>query len=175
NVLRELKEAGMNGIKIDLKGDTETYQRYCGGIDVYKVLRNAREAKGMGLHLEIVNLIVTGVNDDESCLKFIIESHVKNVGVETPIHFTRYHPTPNFLNPPTPVSKLVEAYEMAKESGIKFPYIGNVPGHPLESTYCPNCGKLLIKRFGSDVLEYRVTRDNRCPKCGENIPIKSLK
>ena len=90
--LKLLKESGMNGLKIDLKGDAETYQRYCGGADVGKVWRNAWEAKKLGVHVEIVNLIVTGVNDDEDCLRWLIESHLKEVGAETPLHFTRYYP-----------------------------------------------------------------------------------
>ncbi|RLG39592.1 MAG: AmmeMemoRadiSam system radical SAM enzyme [Thermoproteota archaeon] len=172
-VLTSLKEVGMDGLKIDVKGDPETYLKYCGGIDVYKIWKNAEKAKTMGFHVEIVNLIVTGVNDDEACLRFIVENHIKRLGVDTPIHFTRYYPAFKFSNPPTPVDKLVDAYQMAKKAGIKFPYIGNVLGHPLEDTYCPNCGKRLIKRFGFKVVDYKVTDDGKCPYCGEEIPIRT--
>ena len=90
--LRMLKESGLDGLKVDLKGDAETYQMYCGGVDVERVWRNVQEAKRLGLHLEVVNLVVTGVNDDEECLRWIIEKHLSVAGDDTPLHFTRYYP-----------------------------------------------------------------------------------
>ncbi|MEM3797922.1 MAG: radical SAM protein, partial [Candidatus Bathyarchaeia archaeon] len=75
-VLKALHEAGLDGLKIDMKGDKEVYAKYCGGADVEKIWRNAREAKKMGLHVEIVNLVVRGVNDDENALRWVIERHL---------------------------------------------------------------------------------------------------
>ena len=169
--LKVLRDAGLDGLKIDVKGDVETYRRFCGGVDVEKVWRNAREAKRMGLHVEIVNLVVTSVNDNENTLGWVIEQHLKNVGPETPLHFTRYFPAHKFHNPPTKVETLEKAYMMAKRAGVLYPYIGNVAGHQYENTYCPNCGKALIKRYGYYVLEYSVTAENKCPKCRTEIPI----
>ena len=169
--LRLLKDSGMDAIKIDMKGDAEVYKRYCGGIDVEKVWRNIHEAKRMDLHVEVVNLIVTGVNDDKSCLEWIIERHLREAGAETPIHFTRYYPAYKFSNPPTRIEILERAYEMAKKAGVEYPYIGNVPGHRYENTYCPNCGELLIKRFGYTIIKCKLTAEKRCPKCKHKIPI----
>jgi len=169
--LKALWEAGMDGLKIDVKGDREVYMKYCGGADVDKVWRNAAEAKRLGFHVEIVNLVVSGVNDSENALRWIIESHLKHVGPETPLHFTRYFPAYKFHNPPTKVETLEKAYEMARKAGVLYPYIGNVAGHRYENTYCPMCGKLLIKRHGYYVLKYAVTDDKKCPKCGNRIPI----
>jgi len=169
--LRLLKDSGMDGLKIDLKGDAETYRKYCGGADVEKVWRNIREAKRSGLHVEVVNLIVTGVNDDEECLRWVIERHLKEAGAETPLHFTRYCPAYKFHNPPTKVETLERAYEMAREAGVIYPYLGNVQGHRYENTYCPNCGQKLIQRLGYTIVEYEVTSDKKCPKCGQTIPI----
>jgi len=169
--LKMLRDSGMDGIKIDMKGDAEVYRRYCGGVDVEKVWRNIREAKKMGLHVEVVSLIVTGVNDDESCLRWIVERHLKEAGAETPLHFTRYYPAYKFSNPPTKIETLEKAYEMAKKMGIQYPYIGNVPGHRYENTYCPECGEFLIKRFGYTIVTYKITPKNRCPRCGQRIPI----
>jgi len=169
--LRMLKDSGMDGIKIDMKGDAEVYQKYCGGVDVEKVWRNVREAKKMGLHVEVVNLVVTGVNDDESCLTWIIERHLKEAGPETPLHFTRYYPAYKFTNPETKIETLERAYEEARKAGVQYPYIGNVPGHRYENTYCPECGEVLIKRFGYAVMKYRITPEKRCPKCGRSIEI----
>jgi pyruvate formate lyase activating enzyme len=169
--LRLLEESGMDGLKIDLKGDAEAYRRYCGGADVEKVWRNVREARKLGLHVEVVNLVVTGVNDDEDCLKWVIQRHLEDAGAETPLHFTRYSPAYKFENPPTKVETLERAYEMARKAGILYPYLGNVPGHRCENTYCPNCGEKLVQRFGHTILTYKVTSNKKCPKCGETIPI----
>ena len=169
--LTVLKESGMDGLKIDLKGDAETYHKYCGGADVEKVWRNVREAKKLGLHLEVVNLVVTGVNDNEACLRWVIEKHLKEAGAETPLHFTRYYPAYKFHNPPTEVETLEKAYEIAKKAGVLYPYLGNVQGQRYENTYCPGCGEKIIQRLGCTITAYRVTSDNRCPKCSQTIPI----
>lgn len=169
--LKVLHDAGLDGLKIDVKGDSETYRRYCGGADVEKVWRNAKEAKRLGLHVEIVNLVVSGVNDGENTLNWVIDQHLKNVGPETPLHFTRYFPAYKFHNPPTKIETLEKAYTLAKKAGVLYPYIGNVAGHPYENTYCPNCGKKLIRRYGYYVLEYAITAENKCPNCRTEIPI----
>ena len=171
DALKALHEAGMDGLKIDVKGGSQTYEKYCGGADVEKVWRNAAEAKKLGLHVEIVNLVVTGVNDDVEALRLLIETHLKTVGAETPLHFTRYLPACKFDNPPTKTETLERAYEMAKKQGVLYPYIGNVDGHRYENTYCPNCGEKLVKRRGYFIVKYDVTKDKKCPKCGSAIPI----
>lgn len=170
-VLRALHDAGMDGLKIDIKGNNETYEKYCGGADVEKIWRNAREAKKLGLHVEIVNLVVRGVNDDEESLRWVIERHLEEVGAETPLHFTRYYPAYRFNNPLTKVETLEKAYETARKAGVQYPYVGNVSGHKYENTYCPNCGEKLVGRYGCHILKYAVTEDKRCPKCGTHIPI----
>ena len=65
-----------------------------------------------------------------------------------------------------------EAYKTAKEEGLNYVYLGNVPGHPYENTYCPNCNELLIKRFSFEIVKWNLTKDMRCPSCGQSIPIK---
>jgi pyruvate formate lyase activating enzyme len=170
-VLKALYEAGMDGLKIDIKGDSETYEKYCGGADVEKIWRNAREAKKLGLHVEIVNLVVRDVNDGEETLRWVIERHLREVGAETPLHFTRYFPAYKFSNPPTRLETLEKAYEMAKKAGVLYPYIGNVAGHKCENTYCPNCGEKLIQRHGYYILRYKIRREKKCPRCGTRIPI----
>ncbi|KYH41294.1 MAG: pyruvate formate lyase-activating protein [Candidatus Bathyarchaeota archaeon B26-2] len=170
--LKVLWDSGMDGLKIDVKGDPETYRRYCGGVDAEVVWRNAREAKKMGFHVEIVNLVVTDVNDDEGCLSWVIERHLREVGPETPLHFTRYYPAYRLDNPSTRVETLERAYEAARDAGVLYPYIGNVHGHKYEHTYCPNCGEALIKRFGYRIVRYRLTEDKRCPKCKYRINLR---
>lgn len=171
DVLKALHDAGMDGLKIDVKGGRETYAKYCGGVDVQKVWRNAAEARRLGLHLEIVNLVVTGVNDDEDSLRGTVDRHLKAVGPETPLHFTRYFPAYKFSRHPTRVEVLEKAYKIAKKAGVLYPYIGNVEGHPYENTYCPNCGTMLIRRYGWRVTKYSLTKTKKCPLCGTTIPM----
>jgi len=170
--LKLLWDAGMDGLKIDVKGDAETYRRFCGGVDVEKIWRNIREATRMGFHVEIVNLVVTGVNESEESLRWLIERHLKQAGPEIPLHFTRYFPSYKFDNPATKIETLEKAYRLAKRLGVLYPYIGNVPGHKYENTYCPNCGNTLIKRYGYRIIRYSITEKKRCPKCGFPIPIR---
>jgi len=169
--LKLLHKSGMDGLKIDIKGDSETYKKYCGGADAEKVWRNAEKAKNMGIHVETVNLVVTDVNDDEECLRWVIENHLKKVGPETPLHFTRYYPAYKFHNPPTKTETLEKAYNMAKKAGVLYPYLGNFPNHDYENTYCPNCKTLLVQRVGYHVVRYRITDNKECPYCNQPIPI----
>ena len=170
--LEELYKSGMDGLKVDVKGTQEVYKEYLGGTSVDVVWRNARRALQMGMHVEVVFLVITGVNDDESTIREVIERHCKELGVDVPIHFTRYFPAYEFTNPPTDVSKLEKAYEIAKEVGVKFPYVGNVLGHKGEHTYCPNCNYPVIKRLNWRIISYKLDKDNRCPKCKTQIPIR---
>jgi pyruvate formate lyase activating enzyme len=170
-VLKALHKAGMDGLKIDIKGDEETYKKYCGEVDVKKIWRKAADAKKLGLHVEIVNLVVRDVNDDKETLQGIIERHLKEAGAETPLHFTRYFPAYKFDNSPTRIEILEKAYEMAKKAGVLFPYVGNVDGHRYENTYCPKCGEKLVRRHGYRILKYVITKDKKCPNCGMQIPI----
>jgi len=167
--LRMLREAGLDAINIDVKGDAEAVRRYCGA-EVERVWRNVREARKLGIHVEVVNLVIPGVNDREEQLRELARRHLQEAGEETPLHFTAYYPAHEFRAPPTPVSTLERAHEIAVSEGINFVYIGNVPGHRYESTYCPDCGELLLKRFGLELLESRL-KNKSCPRCGREIPV----
>ena len=168
--LRALAQAGMDAIKFDMKGGPSAYERYCSArADI--VWRNIRLAKELGLHVEVVTLVIPGVNDDEETLRWIAQNVLENAGEDTPLHFTRYYPAYRFDAPPTPVKTLEKAHEIAKSEGLDFVYVGNVLGHPLENTYCPECGRLLIERYGFSIIRYELTPDRRCPKCGREIPL----
>jgi pyruvate formate lyase activating enzyme len=169
--LAALREAGMDAIKFDVKGDPSIYANFCGGAKVEPVWRNAKEAKALGLHVEIVSLLIPGVNDDEGCIDWIVGEHLENVGPETPLHFTRYYPSFEFYSPPTPVSVLEKAREAARNAGILYVYVGNVPGHMFENTWCPSCGELLVKRYGFSIVKNNLAQGRKCPKCGKEVPI----
>ena len=164
--LKNLANAGLDAMNVDLKGDDRVY-RLCGG-KAKNVLKTIKTAKKLGIHLEVVCLLITDLNDDEDCVRWLVENHLRYAGSEVPLHFTRYFPAYLFENPPTPVERIERAIEIAKKEGVEFVYIGNVPGHTYENTYCPNCGELLIKRYSYRVLDVRL-KGNKCWRCGKEI------
>ena len=167
--LRMLHDAGLDAMCIDVKGDAAAVRKYCGA-DVEVVWRNVREAKKFGIHVEVVNLIIPGVNDGEEQLRELAMHHLREAGKQTPLHFTAYYPAYKFDAPPTPLRTLEQAHDIARSEGIEFVYLGNVPGHQYENTYCPNCGEMLIKRFGLELVKINL-KGNCCPRCGREIPI----
>jgi len=170
DALKMLIDAGLDALNVDIKGCKDEVSRFCGA-DVEYVWRNCIEAKRLGAHVEITTLVVTGVNDDLECLRSIAQRIVKDLGENTPWHVTRYYPAYKYHAPPPKVEFLEEVRKIGLEEGLNYVYLGNVPGHPWENTYCPNCGELLIKRYIFDVVKYNLTEKNECPKCGEKIPI----
>ncbi len=168
--LEMLAESGMTGFKADIKGCPDSYRRFLGA-DVEVVYRNARRALDLGLHVEMVFLLIPGVNSGKECIEWVIKRHLDLLGPDVPLHINRYYPAFKFSEPPTPLPLLEWAWKRAREEGINYVYIGNVPGHPAEHTYCPKCGKAVIVRSGYEVLEYLLDRDGRCPRCNTAIPI----
>lgn len=165
---------GLDAMNIDIKGDEEAVSRYCKA-EVEKVWRNARMAKEKGVWIEITTLVIPGVNDDEECLRGIAKRIRKQLGENIPWHVTGYYPAYKFASelyvPPTSTGNLEKARRIGKEEGLNYVYFGNFPGHPYENTYCPKCNELLIERYEFSVSRYRLSRDKKCPGCGEEIPI----
>lgn len=169
--LEALVNAGLDGLKIDVKGGEAEYLKF-NNASSSVVWRNAQAALRMGVHVEIVYLVVTGATDDEQLILDVIERHLRLLGPEVPLHFTRYFPAYRYREKPTSIEKLEWAYNQARKMGVLFPYVGNVPGHPFENTYCPQCGKLLMRRLGARLVSVRLAEGYRCPSCGAKIPIR---
>jgi len=168
-----LIDAGLDAINVDIKGSAKAVKRYC-GVDVEVVWRNARYAKARGLHLEVTTLIIPAVNDDEKTLRDIARRIHREISPETPWHVTGYYPAYRFTTLATPVETLESAHGIGKSEGLRYVYVGNVPGHTLENTYCPRCGTLLIRRHGFVVTQVNLV-GKACPQCGESIPIIDAK
>jgi len=170
--LEALHEAGLDGLNFDIKGCYETYNKFIGALNPMIVFRNAKRALDLGIHVEMVYLMITKANDWDECLRWILKRHVDLLGKSVPLHINRYYPAWKYYEPPTDINKLIMAYNIAKEEyNIEYIYIGNIGDWRYETTYCPKCGKPLIIRTGYRVLEYRVTNDNKCPYCGYKINI----
>ncbi len=162
----------LSGVKIDLKAFTEKfYQESCRG-KLKPVLDTLLILKDSGIWYEIVVLIIPTLNDSDKENREMAKWIVKNLGKNVPVHFTRFHPMYKLLNlPPTPVSTLERCWKIAKQEGINFVYIGNVPGHQAENTYCPKCNEIIIRRIGYEILENNINK-GKCKFCGESIPGK---
>jgi pyruvate formate lyase activating enzyme len=160
----------LDAIKIDLKGfDKDFYRKVCSA-ELEPVLRSIRQVAKSRVHLEIVNLVVPTLNDSEKMLSDLADWVMGEVGPDVPLHFTRFEPEYQLRNlQPTPVATLERAREIAMAKGLRFVFVGNVPGHPGNSTYCPSCGDAVIKRSGFFVRE-SCLQDGKCVTCGEGIP-----
>lgn len=162
--------AAVDAIKIDLKGyDRTFYQEVCGA-ELGPVLEAIRVIFEAGTHLEIVNLVVPTLNDSLAQLRALARWVAQDLSPDIPLHFTRFIPQYKLTNlPPTPVETLERARQTALEEGVRFVYVGNVPGHPGNNTYCPSCGRAIIVREGFAVLEVHL-RNGACTYCGQAIP-----
>jgi len=160
----------VDAIKVDLKAFNEKYYREIVEGKLQPVLDTIKTIKQEGVHLEIVYLVVPTLNDNPEEIKNMCKWLKENVGDEVPLHFSRFYPQYKMQNyPPTPVSTLEKLRDTAINSGLKYVYLGNVqPDHPAGSTYCPKCGKILIKRLGYQILENNVV-NGKCRFCGEKI------
>ena len=160
----------LTGVKIDLKAFTEKfYKETCNG-ELKPVLDTLVRLKQCGMWFELVVLVIPTLNDGEQEFREMTQWVVKNLGPDVPMHFTRFHPIYKIKNlPPTPVETLEQARNIARESGVHFAYVGNVPGHEGENTFCFKCKEPLIRRTGFYILENKLT-DGKCPKCRTAIP-----
>ncbi|MHC5036227.1 MAG: AmmeMemoRadiSam system radical SAM enzyme [Planctomycetota bacterium] len=161
---------GLDAANIDLKGFSPTfYRKLCGGeLDpVLETLKTLHRAK---VHLEITNLLIPTMNDDMSVVRDMCLWVKKELGSSTPLHFSRFYPLYKLANlPPTPVATLVKARSVARDTGLEYVYLDNVPGHEGGNTFCPACKKKIIRRMGFMVGEVRL-KSGKCGFCGKPIP-----
>ena len=160
----------MNAANIDLKSfNNETYMKLS-GVRLQPVLDTLKILKDNGVWLEITNLIIPSWTDKMDEIRAMCKWLSNNGFADNPLHFSRFHPMYKLDQlPPTPVETLYEASRIATEEGIKFVYIGNVPGNENEDTKCPKCGSTVLERQGYSILSNSIT-DGKCGLCGEIIP-----
>ncbi|MHA1687297.1 MAG: AmmeMemoRadiSam system radical SAM enzyme [Candidatus Heimdallarchaeaceae archaeon] len=174
--LEELIDAGLDCMTVSIKGPPELIDPLF-NIKTEIIFENLKKALHKGVHIELVYLLVTNFNDqDEHILSFLdlVESELS---MHVPLHFTRYFPAHLYDQPPTSIKTLQHAYTLADLRGFHYVYLGNVAGHPLENTYCPQCSEILIKRDGFSLVFTRLTEDYKCPNCGTPIvmhPIRKI-
>ena len=161
--------AWLDAVKIDLKAFSEEFYREISAARLKPVMQTLKILKEEGMFFEIVNLVVPTLNDDPHDIRKMCVWIRDNLGDEVPLHFSRFVPTYKLTNlPATPVRTLEAAVRIAHGSGLKYVYIGNVPGHKYNSTYCPQCENRLIHRTHFSVLGNNLEQGT-CKFCGYRI------
>jgi pyruvate formate lyase activating enzyme len=160
----------MDAANIDLKVfDEDTYRRLSKG-KLAPILRTLKVFKDEGVWLEITNLVIPTWTDNPDMIKRMCAWLAENGLGDSPLHFSRFNPLYKLTQLPlTPVSTLERARETAMQAGIKYVYIGNVPGHTAENTFCHKCGKMIIERRGFQILANNLEK-GRCRFCSVSVP-----
>jgi pyruvate formate lyase activating enzyme len=161
--------AHMDAANVDLKGFTERfYAHTCSGhlrsvLDTLVYLRHETD-----VWFEITNLLIPGLNDSDEELDWMTRWVVSVLGPDVPMHFTAFHPDYKLLDrPPTPSQTLTRARSIARQNGVRYAYTGNVRDREGASTYCGECGTLVIERDWYTLGRYALDAKGRCRACGE--------
>jgi pyruvate formate lyase activating enzyme len=161
----EMASPYLDAANVDLKAFSDDFYKTRCSARLEPVKETLRRMKALDKLVEVTTLIIPGLNDDPEELRRLAGFIADDLGPETPWHISRFHPTYKLTDrPPTPVETLITASEIGKQAGLQYVYMGNVPGRGGESTYCHQCGALLIERLGFTVVR-NIIQDNGCPEC----------
>ncbi|MCS7120333.1 MAG: AmmeMemoRadiSam system radical SAM enzyme [Nitrososphaerota archaeon] len=165
----------LDAATVDFKGggDPEFYRKFSSVPSVEPIYESLREMRKCGIHIEVTNLVVPEIGDSLERIRELASWIKENLGRDTPFHLLRFHPDYNLTEiRATEIQTLEKAYDVSREAGLDYVYLGNVAGHRYENTYCPICGETVIKRYGYEVIRWNLTEDMRCSNCGNKIPIR---
>ncbi len=160
----------IDAYNIDLKGATEKFYIRYTHTHIKHVLETIEEIFSRKKWLEITTLLIPNLNASKKDIRFIAR-FIKNLSPNIPWHISSFYPHYKLRDiPPTPLKTLIKAYEIGKEEGLNYVYTGNIPNTDTESTYCPKCGELLIRRNGYNVELKNINLNKGiCKKCGFKI------
>ncbi|MGI6209868.1 MAG: AmmeMemoRadiSam system radical SAM enzyme [Anaerolineae bacterium] len=159
----------LDAANVDLKAWNDSFYRRYVGARLDPVLQSLRLMKERGVWVEVTTLLIPGLNDDEQELRELAAFIKEDLGEDTPWHVSRFHPSFELMDrPPTPLETLQLARQIGLEAGLRYVYLGNVPGTGGEDTSCFSCGCSLLRRRGFRVLTDNVT-EGCCPECGAEI------
>ncbi len=161
----------LDAINVDLKAFREETYRKVMKARLEPVLRCLRELRAAGVWVEVTTLVVPGMNDSDEELTDIARFIAGDLDPDVPWHVSRFHSDYQWdhSTPPTPLETLGRAVAIGRQAGLRFVYSGNVPGDENESTLCPSCGAMLIRRVGYAIRSNRLTRAGRCPDCDAEV------
>lgn len=161
----------LHAVKIDFKAYTHRfYKNVCKG-DLKPVLDTIVLLHEEKKWTELVYLVVPTLNDNLNEIRAMAKWIHRSIGVDTPLHFSRFHPIYKLRNlQDTPVGVLDDARKVCLDEGLRYVYIGNVPGNEAENTYCPGCRRVAIGRYGYTITQMNIDSRGRCRSCGKAIP-----
>lgn len=159
----------LDAANVDLKSFSDDFYRQQCKARLQPVLESLRLMKAKGIFVEVTTLLIPGLNDHPDELKALAEFIVNDLGTETPWHISRFHPTYRLTDrSATPTHTLIQARNIGRSAGLKYVYLGNVPGDESESTFCYQCGKKVIERWGYQVQKTHLDNGS-CSYCGTLI------
>ncbi|UCD14166.1 MAG: AmmeMemoRadiSam system radical SAM enzyme [Thermoplasmatales archaeon] len=161
----------LDAMNIDVKAFHEDFYKKICKARLEPILNTCEIAKNLGIHIEVTYLVIPGINDSLDEIREFCGWVVEKLGEDTPIHFSRFHPDYKMMDvSATSIDTLLKLYDIAKDVGILFPYLGNVPHGEYEDTVCPSCGNKIVERYG---FTSHVTglKNGRCRQCNRSIPI----
>lgn len=164
----------LDAVTVDFKGggDPDFYKSYASVPTVEPIYEALKEFRRNGVNIEITNLVIPKIGDSLERIKEMAIWIKEILGKDTPFHLLRFHPDYKMTTTQgTSVEIMEKAYMTAKNVGLNYVYIGNLPGHPAENTFCPQCNELLIKRHSFEITKWNLTKDKKCPVCNHPIPI----
>jgi pyruvate formate lyase activating enzyme len=160
----------VDAIKIDLKGFSERFYKEVVNGELKPVLNALVMIRKQGVWNEIVYLVVPTLNDSDEEFRGAARWVKAELGPDVPLHFSRFHPEYLLKDlPPTPLATLERAKAISDAEGLHYVYIGNVPGHPAESTRCPKCRRVVVERAGLMVKALSLD-GGKCRFCHQAIP-----
>ena len=155
----------LDAANVDLKAFSDKFYRTQCGARLEPVKETLRGMKALGIWVEVTTLLIPGLNDDPEELGRLAAFIDQDLGPDTPWHISRFHPTYKLTDRPiTPLASLKIAADIGRQAGLRYVYMGNVPGDNGESTICPRCGTVLIDRRGFQIVHNRIA-ENECPDC----------
>jgi pyruvate formate lyase activating enzyme len=163
----------LDAANIDIKGFTsDFYKEVCDTPAWKAVLETCKIFKESGVHIEITNLVIPSRNDSRGMIETMCQWISSNLGPDTPLHFSAFHPDHLMQNlPRTPLKTLEMAYGIAKQFELEYVYLGNVISVLGNDTRCPECNNLIIKRHRYNTEIIGISNSGTCTKCQKAVPI----
>jgi len=159
----------VDAVKVDLKAFSQKFYKEVVNGELKPVLDALVTLRKLGMWTEIVYLVVPTLNDSDREFKALAAWIKSELGLDVPVHFTRFHPDYLLKNlPPTPLPTLERAKAIADAAGLHYVYVGNVPRHPAENTYCPKCRRTVVERAGFTIKALGL-RKGKCQNCQQEI------
>ncbi len=158
----------MDAANVDLKAFTERfYWKVCGGhlapvLETIEYLKHETD-----VWFELTDLLIPGENDSEAEIEDMTQWIMEQLGPDVPLHFTAFHPDWKMMDKPrTPLQTLIRSRDIALKNGLRYVYTGNVHDFKGSSTYCHNCGDILIGRDWYELSTWNMAVDNQQASCG---------